>query len=268
MNIGVIGCGSMGRMLLEQFSASGSDAAHLFAANRSPGKLQAVSGICTVCGSNSEAAAQADILFLCVRPADMKTVLEEIAPHIREHALTVSLNGSISFSLLEQFLPGRLAKAIPSVTAEIRRSQTLVCFNDRTDSTDRENLKSLLSCMGSVMELPEREMGMGSELVSCMPGFIAAIFDVICQSAKQHTALPEEQVAEMVTETLCASGELMRTKQMSFRDVITRVATKGGITAEGTDVIYEMFPAAADEMFRRTLEKRRVTAENAERSFL
>ena len=41
MNIGIIGCGSMGKMLLEKFSASGmTDAAHLFAANRSPQKLQ------------------------------------------------------------------------------------------------------------------------------------------------------------------------------------------------------------------------------------
>ena len=267
MNIGVIGCGSMGKMLLEQFSASGIGAAQLFAANRSPEKLQAVSGICTICSSNREAAEQADILFLCVRPSDMRLVLEDIAQSIRENALTVSLNGSISFALLEQFLSGRLAKAIPSVTAEIGRSQTLVCFNDRADSTDCENLKTLLSCMGRVIELPEREMGMGSELVSCMPGFIAAIFDVICQSAKQHTALPDAQIAEMVMETLCAAGELMRTKNMSFRDVITRVATKGGITAEGTDVIYKTFPDTADEMFRRTLEKRRITAENTERAF-
>lgn len=267
MKIGVIGCGSMGKMLLERFSAAGTAASELFAANRSAEKLRAVSGICTVCGSNREAAEKADILFLCVRPADMKTVLEEIGQSVREPELTVSLNGSISFRLLEQFLPGRLAKAIPSVTAEIGRSQTLVCFNGRADDSDREKLKAVLSCMGSVTELPEREMGMGSELVSCMPGFVAAIFDVICQSAKRHTALSEEQIAEMVTETLCATGELMRAKQMSFREVIGRVATKGGITAEGTAVIAEQFPAAAEEMFRRTLEKRRITAENAERLF-
>ena len=40
-----------------------------------------------------------------------------------------------------------------------------------------------ISYASDVIELPEEEMGMGSELVSCMPGFIASIFDVICQEA-------------------------------------------------------------------------------------
>ena len=268
MNIGVIGCGSMGKMLLEKFSASGmTDPAHLFAANRSPGKLRAVSGICTVCGSNREAAENADILFLCVRPADMRTVLGEIRQSVKETALTVSLNGSIPFSLLERCLHGGLAKAIPSVTAEIDRSQTLVCYNDRADAEERKSLERLLACMGSVTVLPEQEMGMGAELVSCMPGFIAAIFDVICRSAKQHTALSDAQIADMVTQTLAATGGLMCAKQLSFGDVLSRVATRGGITGAGADVIYRMLPEAADELFRRTLEKRRITAEDAERLF-
>ncbi|MBR5405338.1 MAG: NAD(P)-binding domain-containing protein [Oscillospiraceae bacterium] len=269
MNIGIIGCGSMGKMLLEKFSASGmTDAAHLFAANRSPQKLQAVSGLCTVCGSNREAAEHADILFLCVRPADMKTVLTEIQQSVKETALTVSLNGSIPFRLLEQSLPGRrLAKAIPGVTAEINRSQTLVCYNDRVKAADRAALERLLSAIGSVTVLPEAEMGMGSELVSCMPGFIAAVFDVLCRAAKQHTALSDAQIADMVKETLAATGALMCQQKLSFADVLDRVATKGGITAEGADVIYRMLPETADELFRRTLEKRRITAEHAERSF-
>ena len=54
---------------------------------------------------------------------------------------------------------------------------------------------------------------------------------------------------------------------MSFDDVVTRVATKGGITEEGTKVIYEQFPALARELFEKTLEKRRQTALKAEEIF-
>lgn len=37
-------------------------------------------------------------------------------------------------------------------------------------------------------------IGMGSELVSCMPGFIASMFDVVCKSAKKHTSLQDERM--------------------------------------------------------------------------
>ena len=80
--------------------------------------------------------------------------------------------------------------------------------------------------MGNVIELPENEMGMGSELVSCMPGFIASIFSVLCQEAKKHTLISEQQVVQMVLNTLCAKGNLMLEKDMTFDEVVSCVATK------------------------------------------
>jgi pyrroline-5-carboxylate reductase len=108
---------------------------------------------------------------------------------------------------------------------------------------------------------------MGAELVSCMPGFIASIFDVVCRCAKQHTEIPASQVIHMVLKTMTATGELMLKNDFSFEEIVSRVATKGGITEEGTKVIYERFPAVADQLFEKTLEKRKQTAECAARSF-
>ena len=54
---------------------------------------------------------------------------------------------------------------------------------------------------------------------------------------------------------------------MNFEEVVTRVATKGGITEEGTKVVYEKFPAIASELFEKTLEKRRQTTLKAEELF-
>ena len=197
-------------------------------------------------------------------------MLEEIRPALKDDALVVSLNGSIPFSLIEKSLappgdpiPRKLAKVIPSVTAEVDRSQTLICYNEHVPTEDKGNLKRLLACMGDVIELSENEMGMGSELVSCMPGFIASIFDTLCQAAETHTEIPHDQVVRMVLKTMIATGKLMLAKDMTFEDVVTRVATPGGITEEGTKVVYEQFPKTAEDIFEKTLEKRASTAAKA-----
>ena len=108
---------------------------------------------------------------------------------------------------------------------------------------------------------------MGSELVSCMPGFIASIFDVICESAGKHTDIPREQIVKMVLNTVSATGDLLLKKDMSFSQTVERVATKGGITEEGAKVIYEEFPETADKLFEKTLEKRKATAEKTAEQF-
>ena len=284
MNVGIIGFGSMGKMLAEKFSASGLlDRESLLLSSRSSEKLKEAKKWATLCKSNTELAASSDIVFLCLRPFDLKGVLEEIRDSLKEDALLVSLNGSVSFTNLEKSLsdasyeaeeasgknpaPHKIAKVIPSVTAEVDRSQTLICYNDHVTSSDKGNLKRLLICMGNVIELPEEELGMGSELVSCMPGFIASVFDVIVKASEEHTKIPHDQVVRMVLQTMIATGELMLSKDMSFEDVVTRVATPGGITEEGTKVVYEQFPKTAQVLFEKTLLKRKLTAEKAQAQF-
>lgn len=267
-NIGIIGYGSMGKMLLDKFSqAKVVDSQALFIANRTVSKIEEASDRYTICKDNIELAKNSDIIFICLRPSDIKPVLEEIVPYLKEDSLLVSLNGSVSFANLEKITKCKFAKVIPSVTAEINQSQTLISYNDLITEEDKNTLKVLLTTIGNVIELPENELGMGSELVSCMPGFIASMFDVVCQSAKKHTSIQDNQIKDMVLNTMCATGQLMLENNMSFQDVVSRVATKGGITEVGSQVIYDGFPKTADEMFEKTLEKRKQTAENATKAF-
>ena len=269
VNVGIIGYGSMGKMLADKFAAAQiSELEKIYVTNRSKEKLSTVPVGVTVCAENQELAERADIVFVCVRPVDLPDTIAKIASFLKPDALLVSLNGNITFEMIGRITAQKTAKVIPSLTAEINRSQSLVCFNDDVTDEDKECLKKLLNCIGNVIELPEKEMGMGSELVSCMPGFIASIFDVICKAAKKHTEIPDEQIVKMVLSTLSATGDLMLQKEMTFEEVVTRVATKGGITQEGTAVVYEKLPEVADELFEKTMAKRRMVAENAAESFL
>ena len=264
MKVGIIGYGSMGSMIYQRlYDARLTEGLDLYVANRTFSKIKKLKGECTVCSTNTELASECGLVFICVRPADIPDVLAEIAPVLQDDALTVSLNVNISFETLEAIADRKYAKVLPGVTAEIGRSQTLVCFNDKVPEDDRIMLKHLMKRLGDVYELRENEMGMGSELVSCMPGFMGAIFDVICKAAEDNLSFTAEEILRMVRNTFAATGALVTEKDMSFREIVERVATPGGITQEGTAVIYEKFPEIADDMFRVTLEKRKKIAEKA-----
>lgn len=268
LKIGIIGYGSMGKMILEKISqATNLSGIELFVSNRTGEKIVHLADICNVCVSNTKLASLADIIFICVRPIDLKEVLTEIKDYLREDTFLVSLNVSIQFEQMEMVCKNKIAKVIPSITAEINQSQTLVCYNKLVSDEDKVCLTKLLQCMGNVIELPEHEIGMGSELVSCMPGFIAAIFNEICVSAKKHTNISENEIIEMVLNTMVGTGGLMLANDYSFGQVISRVATKGGIAEVGTEVIHEQLPKVADELFNKTLEKRKQTTMNAQKMF-
>ena len=269
--VAIIGYGSMGKMLLEKIISSKLiPEVNIFVSNRTLEKIEILKEKYTVniCRTNAEAAENADVIFVCVRPGDIKTVLEELVTVMDADKHIISLNGSIKFDQLEKICTGnKISKVIPSVTAEVNESQTLVCHNSKVNIKDKNELSKILESFGNVIELPEEEMGMGAELVSCMPGFTAAIFNEIKKGAQKHTKIEGNKIATMLANTMIGTGRLIIENKMTFEEVIERVATKGGITEEGTKVIEKEFPNVAAEMFDKTLEKRKKTTENAVKAF-
>ena len=270
--VGIIGYGGMGKLISSKFIESKTiTGSNMFISNRTYEKimgLKTIYPLINICKNNIDVAKNVDILFICVKPLEIKTVSLEIFEYIKDDCHIVSLNGSVLFKQIEQICEGRkISKVIPSVTAEINQSVTLVCHNFHIIDNDKNVLKTLLECFGSVMEIPEMEMGMGSELTSCMPGFIGAIFKVITNEAEKHTSINKKDVIDLVIKTVYGTGKLLLEKDMTFEQLINRVATKGGITEEGTKIIEAEMPKMANELFEKTLEKRKITTEKAQRDF-
>ena len=120
MNVGIIGYGSMGRMILEKLAESHMVVnENLYISNRTYEKIEPLQDRYHVCKTNAELASKAGIIFLCVRPVDFRLILDEIKDQVAQDAIIVSLNGSIPFELLESVLDAKIAKVIPSITARL-----------------------------------------------------------------------------------------------------------------------------------------------------
>jgi len=270
--IGIIGYGSMGKMIFSKFIESKIiPESNIFLSNRTYKKIIDLNVIypqLNICKNNMDNAEKADILFICVKPSEIKTVLLEILEKIKNDCHVVSLNGSVLFGQMEQICAGRkISKVIPSVTAEVNQSVTLICHNAHVNDDDKDDLETLLESFGTIIEIPEAEIGIGSELTSCMPGFIGAIFKVITDEAEKHTSIDKKDIINMVIKTVYGTGKLLLEKNITFEQLISRVATKGGITEEGTKIIEAEMPAIVNELFEKTMEKRKMTTENAQRDF-
>ena len=84
MKTGIIGYGSMGKMLLWKFSEAGAlSGEDLFVSNRTFEKLEEASSAAVICRNNKELVKNSDIVFLCIRPSDLKDVLCEIKDDLK-----------------------------------------------------------------------------------------------------------------------------------------------------------------------------------------
>ncbi|WAI00429.1 pyrroline-5-carboxylate reductase family protein [Methanogenium organophilum] len=256
--IGIIGTGSMGSMLIRSFIRGGAAVPRqISAANRTPEARIAIAAETGIqeAANNRALAANADIIILCVRQPDVVPVMQEITEQLTSNKLLISVASDVPVSELEAHTPARVVRVIPSVTSEQLKGVSLIVFSEDTAPADREKVLSLFGAIGTPVVITESEMEAYTTLTSCAPAFFAAMVREFAAAATRMTGIPSNEAEHLARETFIGTGALLEVPHTSSADLISRVATPGGITEVGVHVISRDFPAVCDELFTATARK-------------
>jgi pyrroline-5-carboxylate reductase len=246
-------------MLVRKFISTGVAApAEITASSRTGISARALAGKTGITAAPSNTAASgADILFICVKPADVRAVLEEAKGVLKKDALLVSIAGSVTLDNLGAWSEGhaRIARVIPSIAAEQEAGISLVAFARGATPEDRALTLSLFNAIGTAVETDEGNFDLYADLTSCAPAFIAAMMRELAGAAVRTGTIGPALAEYLVREMLAGTARIVEGDGSGFNDVISRVATKGGITGEGVKVLESRLPAVFDEVLRATEEK-------------
>jgi len=255
--IGVIGTGSMGGMLIRKFVETGAfSAVDIMASNRSPEKARAVAAATGIgiAKSNLDLTTASDVIFICVKPLEVKALLKELESVLTADKLVVSIASDVTIGDISALCDARVARVIPSVTSECCKGVSLVAFGDRSTEADRDLVLLAFGSIGRPVETEERNFELLADLTSCAPAFISSLMHEFALSAIRRGCIPAGLAKMLVIETLAGTAELLKSAS-SFEEVVTRVATKGGITEEGVKAIKKAAPSMYDDLLEVTLAK-------------
>ncbi|HEV2960416.1 MAG TPA: NAD(P)-binding domain-containing protein [Candidatus Angelobacter sp.] len=254
-DVGFIGTGSMGGMLVRAFLGSEVvPTEHIWLANRSRKKLELLAsefpGV--HCGPSERVAQQSEILFIAVKPSDTANVLTTIEHNLRADHLCVFLTNVFSFAQLEQRLPCAVAKLIPTVTQQINQGAALVGYGSRTTPEHARRLEQLLAPTCRLLHVEEHQIRLFGDITSCGPAFLALCIDELCRQASAIApSLSGPELATACIETLAATTNLLRTG-MKPRELICEVAVPGGMTEAGMNVLRQLLPPLFASLFSAT----------------
>lgn len=259
MNTGFVGIGSMGGMLVRALLRSGALAVeNVWAANRSEGKLTALAaefpGIHVA--SDRKLAANCDLIFLCLKAGDAASVLAQMDPELYPGQLLVTTASQIPLRALEDRVPCRLAKLIPSITQEIGAGVALLMYGSRASADDQKLLGDLLGRISHPIVVAESRSRPAIGLASGGPAFVAYLLKSMAEeAARSNPDFPPELALSLVQETASATLRLMAEAGMKPEEVIRRVALPGGMTALGIEVLSRHVPQAWQSLFKESAEK-------------
>lgn len=182
-------------------------------------------------------AEQPDILVLAVKPqqlGDVRTAFGRKAGAPRQ--LLSILAGVETATLRDAFSAQCTVRAMPNLPVSIGEGVTAL-YSDDADHAARDEAAGLVSPLGLVEWIDDEALfDAVTALSGCGPGFLFRFIEAMAE-AGEALGLPAEQALRLATATVKGSGLLAARSDEGPAVLADRVASPGGSTREGLNVL-------------------------------
>jgi pyrroline-5-carboxylate reductase len=235
--LAVLGAGKMGLTLMRAMISAGVvDRAGVVATARHAARLAHVADELDVATTldNRQAASDAEVILLCVKPQTAQAVLAELADHLRPDQLLVSILASVSTGYIEARLNHGVpvVRAMPNTPALVGAGMTVLCAGSAASAADLELASTAFADLGRVMTLDERYFDAVTSVSASGPAFIYMVIEALAEGAVK-VGLPRAVATELAAQAcLGAARMVIETKDHPavLRDAVT---TPAGCTIDG-----------------------------------
>lgn len=190
--------------------------------------------------SAAECASGADAVVAAVRPADMETLLSSIAPAATpDGPLVLSIAAGRTTAWIEERLPAgaRVVRAMPNLGASVRLGATAFSPGANATVKDRALALAVLSSFGTAVEMPESRLDAVTALSGSGPAFFAFALKAMADGGAALGLDPGDARTLALRTMLGAATVLSRPGAPSPEDFVASVATPGGTTAAGMEIL-------------------------------
>ncbi len=259
MKVGIIGTGNMGTILSEALitgrAISPSD---LILVNRTISKAMKLKdkyNDISVASSIKEVILGTDLMFLCVKPKDFYSLLEENKEYFKNNQCLVSITSPIKPQWLEKIVPCSCVRIIPSITNRALSGATLFSFGEQCKDDWKKTLITMLSNVSEPVIIDDEITRVSSDIVSCGPAFYSYITRKFIEAAVTETAIDEKTAVKLFEQMLIGLGDILKKGYYSLPELEEKVTVKGGITGEGISVLEKNLEGVFEKVFYATHQK-------------
>ncbi len=233
--IAFIGGGNMARSLIGGLVHAGAHAAQISVAEPNEELRTALAsdfGI-AVHAQGSDAARDADVVVLAVKPQVMKPVCESLRTCAQARSpLIVSIAAGIRIEQIDAWLGGgqAIVRAMPNTPALIGAGANGLCANARVSAVQRALAQNVLDAAGiSEWIADEALMDTVTALSGSGPAYFFLLVEAL-EDAAVAQGLPREAARALATQTCLGAGRMLRESDEAPATLRQRVTSPNGTT--------------------------------------
>jgi pyrroline-5-carboxylate reductase len=234
--IGIVGTGVMAEAMLaglldkQLVAATHVVCSHPRAERRA--QLERERGVATT-ADNAEAARDADVVLLGVKPQMLAAVMAELRGSLRREQLVVSIiAGASTRALTEGLDHAAVVRCMPNTPAQIGQGVSVWYATDSVDDAGKSRTRAMLSALGREFEVhDERQVAMATAVSGTGPTYIFLFIEALTDAAV-HLGFPRHVARELVLDTMQGSAAFALQSGRHVAELRDMVTSPGGTSAE------------------------------------
>ena len=231
--VAFIGGGNMAQALIGGLLAEGTPATTIYVAEpvAELRELLAVRGV-NVFATATEAALNADVIVLAVKPQIIQSVLQELAPLVAQK-LVISIAAGVTVATISKGLSGhrRIIRAMPNTPALVQTGATGLFATADVDADDRDTATHILSTAGLVLWVDDESL---MHAVTAVSGSGPAYFFYLMEAmikAGVAQGLDEKTAKALTLQTALGAAQMAIISGDNPTKLRTNVTSPNGTTA-------------------------------------
>ncbi|MGQ1787020.1 MULTISPECIES: pyrroline-5-carboxylate reductase [unclassified Saccharicrinis] len=233
--IAIIGGGNLGQAIAKGIVNSKIvEASNLTVTRRRKELIQNLKELGINTGSNNkQAAADADIIFLGVKPYQIQQIVEEISSSVKENTIIISLATGVDSLSIEKYFGKELPvfRAMPNTAIAIGESMT--CVSAHNANVEQEKIVlTLFEQVGQAIIIPEELMSSATVLAACGIAYALRFIRAATQGGIE-IGFGSDLALQIAAQTVKGAADLLIKAGTHPEEEIDKVTTPRGVTISG-----------------------------------
>ena len=185
---------------------------------------------CKFLESGTQVNDSFEIIFLCVKPQDIETAINENINIFRDDQTVISVAAGVTVGTIKKLLRNNssVIRAMPNLCAVYNESITGICMEDESRSERKGIVEEIFRGIGHVRKIDENEMHDFTALFGSGPAYLIYFYEALLDCGKFKNISNEDKSMLLIHLLNSTSKMLFVTKDV--KNLRHSISSKGGTT--------------------------------------
>lgn len=242
MKLGFIGAGNMAQAMIGGILAKSivkkDEIIASAATQKTIDKVSKEFGV-NITLDNTE-VAEADIVFLAVKPVYYQEVIDEIKSVVNENQIIISVAAGKSVEWVENAFGGekKIVRIMPNTPALVGEAVTAICPNKNVSDEEKKVVSELLSSFGIAQFINENIMDAVIAVSGSSPAYVFMFIEAMADAAVAE-GMPRAQAYQFAAQSVLGSAKMVLETGKHPGELKDMVCSPAGTTIEAVKVLEE-----------------------------